>query len=144
MICSILITPVQTLAVSVYGAPWEKKKETTKLLWLFPFTGVLHPFCISLDMFFSRSEQIHNAEIRAPLFKQPESSEEVRAVRWPFVGVGTNCSGRSHFEVQSRFWVSSVTSTQIRFPHEVPIYFLHRQASVKTLPRFEEMFDTIV
>lgn len=35
-------------------------------------------------------------------------------------------------------------SLSTRSHNSAPIYFLYRQASVKTLPRFEEMFDTIV
>lgn len=122
-----------------------KKKQPTSVVWLFPFTRVLHPFCISLNVFFSRGERIHSAEIRALLFKHPESSEEVSAARWPLqgweqtaqIGPISKCKADSgsHFNPDSLSTWSH---------NSAPIYSLYRQASVKTLPRFEEMFDTIV
>lgn len=122
------------------------KKKYNSVVWLFPFTWVLHPFCISLDMFFSRGEWVCNAEIRAPLFKTP----------WKFRG-GQSCEvalcrGGNKLLRLVPFWsAKQILGLKRDFNPDslstwssAPIYFLYRQASVKTLPRFEEMFDTIV
>lgn len=124
-----------------------EKKKIDFCCWLFVFTWVLHPFCISLDGLLSRGERIRNVgpEPCSPDTAAVQRGLELRAgpsqpgdkplTSVPFPRAKQILGLKRHFNPDSLSTWSC---------NSAPIYFLYRQASVKTLPRFEGMFDTIV
>lgn len=128
------------------GLHGEKKKKI-KFCCLIVFAWVLHPFCISPDGLLSRGERIRNAGTTALLPRHLSGSEGPGAAGWPFKPGDKRLtsvpfpSARQILGLKRHFNPDSL-STWSR--NSAPIYFLYRQASVKTLPRFEGMFDTIV
>lgn len=117
MVYSILITPVQTSAVSVYGALWEKKNPT-QLFDCFHSLGLCtHP---AFPLTWLSVEVCGYIALRS----EPCSSNTLRVQRRS-VRRGGPCRGGNKLLrsvlFRSAKQILGLTSTQILFPHEVII-----------------------
>lgn len=140
---SILIIPVQTSAVSLYGAPREKKRKRRLIV---STLLALHPCCISWRAFQERGADLERWD-QSLLLRHTKSSAQVGAASCPAAGweQPAHSSPASKHEpilgLRHHFNPDSLSPWS---HNSAAICCLHRQASVTALPRFEEMFDTIV
>lgn len=118
MVYSILITPVQTSAVSVYRALWGKKNNPPQLFDCFHSLGFCTPSAFPLTCF--------SAEVSGyiALRSEPCSSNTLRVQRRSALRGGPCRGGNKLLRLvpfQSAKQILGLTSIQIHFPHEVII-----------------------